>query len=109
MKMIHPVQQGDKRTGVGKEEGHLPKSAMYFGFVERSPGPSKAPTRSPAKSSTVGRWVRPSARNASRTTAERVDPRRLATSLTMRSKSAGNLKDTVRIALAIRITSFTKT
>lgn len=31
---------------------HLPKSSMYFGLVDRSPGPSTQPTRSPARSKT---------------------------------------------------------
>src|SRR4051812_32502169 len=76
---------------------------MYLGFEERSGGPSMGATSSSTAAVTERRLPFASASSASLTSAERLDFRRLANSLSASSSCSGSLNETVRIGFAMVI------
>lgn len=99
--LVAHVQQRQQRSGIQQDQlVHSPKPSMYFGFVERSPGPSRQPARSPANSSAdaelfVG--IRPliNCSIALRTKTDLFIPRCLATRSNLACRLSGSFKEIV--------------
>src|SRR5450432_2914169 len=101
MMPLAPIEQSYERTGIRDDRSHLPYPDMCLRFVARSIGPSTDPTRLPA--SEVTERLFPFARDssASRSKAERLEPRERASSFRASSRSSGSLKETVRIGVVM--------
>src|SRR4051794_19626021 len=97
MMLVAARQIGDQRTGIQQDRSsHRPYPSMYFLFTERSPGPSKHPARSWAKSRHEIPGDSPSAKNllnASRTTADLLVFLRAAAAVSLASRASGSLSD----------------
>src|SRR6185437_5275116 len=95
--IVSSIEQGNDGAGIDEYTTHLPYPVMCFGLIERSAGPSKGFTNRSTASVTERPPLAASACSASRTRAERLALRSLASSLKASASSSGSLKETVRI------------
>jgi hypothetical protein len=101
--VLAAVEQCDERACIDDDGGHLPYPDMCFRLLARSVGPSTEPTKLPASEVTERLFPFASISSASRTSADRLEPRDRASSFRASSRSSESLKDTVRIGVAMVI------